>query len=131
MLVLGYGSALAVLCWLARMMTWSTTSRHLADLGLLCAAATVVADLAEDAFLYFGERTEWCYVAAGAAALVIRRTGAPLAYSAAAVWGLMGVVVQNTAVRPNLPVALTAGLAAVAVMVLTSRTRRIGPASCA
>lgn len=68
-------------------------------------------------------------LAAGAAALVIRRTGAPLAYSAAAVWGLTGVVVQNTAVRPNLPVALTAGLAAVAVTVLTSRTRRLRPAS--
>lgn len=86
-LVLGYGSALAVLCWLARMMTWSTTSRHLADFGLLCAAATVVADLAEDAFLFFADRAEWYYVAAGAAATVKWSAAVP-----AAVTALIGLV---------------------------------------
>lgn len=55
-------------------------------------------------------------VAGGAAAAVIRRTGGPLAYSTAALWGLAGVIVQNTAVRPNPPVAGAAGLAALAVL---------------
>ncbi|MCP2014315.1 hypothetical protein L1280_001452 [Deinococcus sp. HSC-46F16] len=55
-------------------------------------------------------------VAGGAASLMVRRTGAPLAYSAAVVWGLTGVVVQNVAVRPNPPVAWAAGLAALGVL---------------
>jgi hypothetical protein len=95
-LVLGYGSALAVLGWLARMMTWSTTSRHLADLGLLCAAATVVADLAEDAFLFSYERAEWCRVAAGAAATVKWSAAVP-----AAVTALIGLVLTFARVIGN------------------------------
>ncbi|SDM01508.1 Patatin-like phospholipase [Geodermatophilus siccatus] len=96
LLVLGYGSALAVLGRLARMMTWSRTSRHLADLGLLCAAATVVADLTENAFLFFGERAEWCYAAAGAAATVKWSAAVP-----AAVTALIGLVLTFARVIGN------------------------------
>jgi hypothetical protein len=97
-LVLGYGSALAVLGWLARMMTWSTTSRHLADLGLLCAAATVVADLAENAFLFLGDRGERWYAAAGAAATVKWSVAVP-----ATVTALIGLVLTFARVIGNNP----------------------------
>jgi len=95
-LILGYGLALVVLCRLARMMTWSTTSGRLADLGLLCAAATVVADVAENVFLLLGDRVEWCYVAAGAAATVKWSAAVP-----AAVTALVGLVLTSARVIGN------------------------------
>ncbi|MBM7807647.1 hypothetical protein JOD57_003484 [Geodermatophilus bullaregiensis] len=86
-LVVGYGCALVVLGWLARMMTWSRTSRRVAGLGLLCAAATLVADVAENVFLHSAERAEWLYTAAGAAATVKWSAAVP-----AAVTALVGLV---------------------------------------
>ncbi|WP_019586415.1 hypothetical protein [Deinococcus apachensis] len=62
--------------------------------------------------------------AGGLASFVARRTGGPLAYGAAAIWGLIGVAVQNAVVEPNPPVGVAAGLAALAVAGTTWWARR-------
>ena len=72
--------------------------------------------------------TPWTVLMLGAAgvvaSVVIRRTRAPVAYSAAVVWGLLGIVVQNTFIAPR-PVTAGAALAAAAGTALLSwRTRR-------
>ncbi|SDC56349.1 hypothetical protein SAMN05660690_1920 [Geodermatophilus telluris] len=106
-LVVGYGYALVVLCRLARMTTWSRTSRRVADLGLICAVATVVADVAENVLLHDGGSAGWSATAAGAAATVKWSAAVPAALTA-----LAGLVLTCARALGNNPRALrrTAGL---------------------
>jgi hypothetical protein len=66
-LIAGYGIALVLLSRLAISMAWTLTSRRLAQVGLLCSVAAVVADLFEDLFLFLSKDSGWAYAAAGGA----------------------------------------------------------------
>jgi hypothetical protein len=67
-------------------------------------------------------------IGTGVIAAAVARVGpAPVAYAAAVLWALGGIVVAG----PGLPVAVAAGVAAVLVLVVTSRRLLAAPAPLA
>lgn len=69
-LIVCYGLTLLAGGFLARRMAWTRTSHTLASFGVLCSAVAILSDVVEDVFLALGDRYDWCYSAAGAAATV-------------------------------------------------------------
>jgi hypothetical protein len=95
-LIACYGLALLAGGFLARRMAWTRTSQTLAGFGLLCGLLAVLGDVVEDIFLSLGDRYDWCYHAAGAAATVKWSVLVPAALVAA-----VGVVLASARLLGN------------------------------
>lgn len=100
-LIAAYGTALGLLTWLAVLMAWTKMSRNLAKTGRLCVGVTVVADLAEDAFLWASRHHDWAYSAAGGAAALKWSAAVPAALTA-----FVGLTLTSARLVNNRPAKL-------------------------